>query len=392
MQEAPGRAVSVRNQAFVERRLVAILAADVVGFSRMIGEDEVGAVERLRELRAKIVEPLIAKQSGRIFKLMGDGMLAEFPSAVLALRAAIGIQDSLRDRNAGAAAGQHLELRMAVHQGDVIVENSDLLGDGVNVAARLETLAEPGGICISARVYEDATGKIEFDAEDMGEQELKNIARPVRVYRLKLDPANFPPPDSGRPAIFSALPSLLPLPRARSIAAVPGLVYADFAAAIKTALRDFHHPDLLARNPLLRQGIGNFRASIGPPALELQAWLPEAARALFSNPRDEKLHRVIDLTYFQPAIKQEAVADRLSLSFGAYRRQLTTARNRLARCLWESLPAASTPSALLSVTAAGENTRDETLLRNGCGHYGSTSETQSYRAIRRHHSYSPTTP
>ena len=155
----------------------------------MIGEDEVGAVERLRELRAKIVEPFIAEQSGRIFHVMGDGMLAEFPSAVLALRAAIGIQDSLRD----AAAGQHLELRMAVHQGDVIVENSDLLGDGVNVAARLETLAEPGGICISARVYEDATGKIEFDAEDIGEQELKNIARPVRVYRLKLDRANFPP-------------------------------------------------------------------------------------------------------------------------------------------------------------------------------------------------------
>src|SRR5258708_1223437 len=105
MQEPPGRSVSVTNQHFVERRLVAILAADVVGFSRLIGEDEVGAVERLRELRAKIVEPLIAEQSGRIFKLMGDGMLAEFPSAVLALRAAIGIQDSLKDRNAAAPRG-----------------------------------------------------------------------------------------------------------------------------------------------------------------------------------------------------------------------------------------------------------------------------------------------
>jgi TolB-like protein/class 3 adenylate cyclase len=363
MQEPPGRSVSVTNQPFVERRLVAILAADVVGFSRLIGEDEVGAVERLRELRAKIVEPLIAEQSGRIFKLMGDGMLAEFPSAVLALRAAIGIQDSLKDRNAAAPAGQLLELRMAVHQGDVIVENGDLLGDGVNIAARLETLAEPGGICISARVYEDATGKIELDAEDMGEQKLKNIARPVRVYRLKLDPPNFPPPDSKRPAISSALPPLLPLPRAASMVTAPGLVYADFATTLKIALRDFHRPDLLAQNPLLRLGVGNLGGSTGPAALELQTWLSEAARALFSNPRDEKLHRVIDLTYFQPAIKPEAVAERLSLSFGAYRRQLTTARNRLARCLWESLPATSTPSAAPSagtVAAAEENTRDET--------------------------------
>jgi adenylate cyclase len=160
MQEPPGRSVGGRKQASVERRLVAILAADVVGFSRMIGEDEVGAVESLRELRGKIVEPLIAEQSGRIFKLMGDGMLAEFPSAVLALRAATGTQEPLKEWNAVTPARQHLELRMAVHQGDVIVENGDLLGDGVNVAARLETLAESGGICISARVYETRPARL----------------------------------------------------------------------------------------------------------------------------------------------------------------------------------------------------------------------------------------
>jgi adenylate cyclase len=244
MQEMSGRSVSVPNQAFVGRRLVAILAADVVGFSRMIGEDEVGTVERLRELRGKIVEPLVAEQSGRIFKLMGDGMLAEFPSAVLALRAAIGIQDFLKDQNTVAPAGQRLELRVAVHQGDVIVENGDLLGDGV--AARLETLAEPGGICISARVYEDATGKIELDAEDMGEQELKKIARPVRVYRLKMDPPNLPPPNSRGRTILSTVPSLLPVPRAAAIGTTPALAYADFATALKSALRDFHRLDLLA--------------------------------------------------------------------------------------------------------------------------------------------------
>jgi len=193
MQETPGRSVSVPNQVFVERRLVAILAADVVGFSRMIGVDEVGMLEKLRELRGEIVEPLVAEQSGRVFKLMGDGMLAEFPSAVLALRAAIGIQDAVKDRNAGVPAEQHLELRMAVHQGDVVVENGDLLGDGVNVAARLEALAEPGGICISARVHEDAAGKIELDAEDMGEQELKNCSSRNLIGQLASGDWSAPP-------------------------------------------------------------------------------------------------------------------------------------------------------------------------------------------------------
>jgi TolB-like protein len=192
---------------------------------------------------------------------------------------------------------------------------------------------------------------------------LKNIARPVRVYRLKLDRLNFPPPNSKRSAILSASPPLLRLPRAASMGTAPGLGYADFATALKIALRDFHRPDLLAQNPLLRLGVGNLGAPTGPA--ELQAWLSDAARALFSTLRDEKLHRVIDLAYFQPAMEQQAVAKRLSLSFGAYRRHLTTARNRLARCLWESLPATSTPSALPSVgtvTAAGDNTRDETSL------------------------------
>ena len=188
-------------------------------------------------------------------------MLAEFPSAVLALRAAIGIQESLKKRNSDVTARQRLELRMAVHQGDVIVESGDLLGDVVNVAARLETLAEPGGICISARVYEDATGKIELNADDMGEQELKNIARQVRVYRLKLDPPNLPPPNSRRRRILSATPSLLPPPRAAAIVTARALGYANFAAALKSALRDFHRPDLLAQNPLLHLGVGNFGAS-----------------------------------------------------------------------------------------------------------------------------------
>jgi adenylate cyclase len=196
------------------RRLAAILAADVVGFSKLIGEDEAGTLAALREIRKEIVNPVLAEHGGRVFKLMGDGMLAEFPSAVQALRAAIGIQERLRQRNAEAWSGQRIEVRIGVHQGDVVVEGSDLLGDGVNIAARLEGLAEPGGICISGRVHEDATGKIVLDAQDMGEQSLKNIARPVRAYRVSiLERSRAVGIDEGRPA--------LPLPDKPSLAVLP---------------------------------------------------------------------------------------------------------------------------------------------------------------------------
>jgi adenylate cyclase len=181
-----------------ERRLAAILAADVVGYSRMIGADETGTLARLRTLRREVVEPLVAESGGRVFKTTGDGLLAEFPSTVQALRCAIGVQERLR--------GDELQLRVGVHQGDVVVDGGDLLGDGVNVAARLEGLAEPGGICISGRVREDATGKIALDVEDLGEPELKNIVQRHRVFRVRLDAPE-------RPA--------LPLPDKPSIAVLP---------------------------------------------------------------------------------------------------------------------------------------------------------------------------
>jgi TolB-like protein/class 3 adenylate cyclase/Tfp pilus assembly protein PilF len=170
----------------ITRRLAAILAADVVGFSKLIGEDEAATLAALREIWKSVVDPILSQHGGRIFKLMGDGMLAEFPSAVSALRATISIQEALRTRNTGLSGNGRIEVRIGVHQGDVVVEGSDLLGDGVNIAARLQGLAEPGGICISARVHEDAAGKIALHAHDMGEQALKNIARPVRAYRLDL--------------------------------------------------------------------------------------------------------------------------------------------------------------------------------------------------------------
>ena len=169
------------------RRLAGILAADVVGYSAMIGADEPGTPARVRALRADVVEPLAAAHEGRVFKTTGDGFLAAFASAVQALRCAIAIQDALRSR------GDGLRLRIGVHQGEVVPEGNDLLGDGVIVAARLEPLAEPGGICISARVCEDAAGKLALEVDDLGTPELKNITQPVRVSAFASTPPSVLP-------------------------------------------------------------------------------------------------------------------------------------------------------------------------------------------------------
>jgi adenylate cyclase len=163
----------------ISRRLAAIFAADVVGYSRLVSADEAGTLTRLRALRGEVIDPLVAEHGGRVFKTTGDGLLAEFPSTVQALRCAIVVQERVR--------GGELQLRIGVHQGDVVVEGDDLLGDGVNVAARLEALADPGGICISGRVREDAAGKLSLEVEDLGEPELKNIEQRHRVFRLRLE-------------------------------------------------------------------------------------------------------------------------------------------------------------------------------------------------------------
>jgi TolB-like protein/class 3 adenylate cyclase/Tfp pilus assembly protein PilF len=162
------------------RRLAGILAADVVGYSAMVGKNEPATLARVRTLRTDIVEPVAAEHGGRLFKTTGDGFLAAFASAVQALRCAIAIQERLRAEPDG------LRLRIGVHQGEVVAEGDDLLGDGVIIAARLEPLAEPGGICISARVREDAAGKLDLAFSDLGDQQLKNIARPIRVHAVNL--------------------------------------------------------------------------------------------------------------------------------------------------------------------------------------------------------------
>jgi len=169
----------------VARKLAAIVAADVAGYSRLIGADEEGTLARLKAHRRELIDPKIAEHRGRIVKTTGDGMLIEFASVVDALRCVTEIQAGMIERNAVVPAESRIEFRVGIHQGDIVVEDGDIFGGGVNVAARLEGLAEPGGICVSARVQEDAAGKLSLAFEDIGEQELKNIARPVRVFRVR---------------------------------------------------------------------------------------------------------------------------------------------------------------------------------------------------------------
>ena len=170
----------------MERRLAAILAADVVGYSRLMGADEAGTLARLKALHKETVRPKIAERKGRIVKLMGDGLLAEFPSIVEAVGCAIDIQHAMSDRECELTEERRIVLRIGVNLGDVIVEGNDIYGDGVNVAARLEGLAEPHGICISGGAFDAIDGKIEAPFEDIGPQAVRNIAKPVRAYRLRV--------------------------------------------------------------------------------------------------------------------------------------------------------------------------------------------------------------
>ena len=169
----------------VDRRLAAILAGDVAGYSRMMGADEEDTLSRLNAHRREFLEPKIAQHRGRIVKRTGDGVLIEFASAVDAARCAVEIQDGMLERNIPVPQDKRIELRIGIHVGDVIIEDGDIFGDGVNIAARLEGIAHPGGICISDDAYRQVRGKLEANFEDAGECELKNIARPVRVYQLQ---------------------------------------------------------------------------------------------------------------------------------------------------------------------------------------------------------------
>ena len=170
----------------VERRLAAIMAADVVGYSRLMGEDEEGTLAALKAIRRELIEPKIAENRGRIVKTTGDGLLVEFPSVVDAVRCAVEVQREMALRNTAVPQARRIEFRVGINLGDVIIDEHDIYGDGVNVAARLEALADPGGICVSRVVRDQVRDKLDFAFEDMGDQQVKNIARAIRVYRIPI--------------------------------------------------------------------------------------------------------------------------------------------------------------------------------------------------------------
>lgn len=168
----------------VERRLAAVLAVDVAGYSRLMGGDEEGTLTRLKAVRKELVDPTIAAHRGRIVKTTGDGMLVEFASAVDAMRCAIEVRDGMAGQDAAALPDTRIEFRIGIHVGDIIFDDNDIFGDGVNIAARLEGIAEPGGVCISDDTYRQVRDRVDVAFDDKGETALKNIARPVRVFAL----------------------------------------------------------------------------------------------------------------------------------------------------------------------------------------------------------------
>jgi len=192
----------------IERRLTAILAADVAGYSRLVEVDEEGTLAQWRAHWSDVIEPKIKEHRGRIARVTGDGILAEFASVIDAVRCSVEVQRRVAERNAPVPHDKRIEFRMGINFGELIIQGGDFWGDGVNIAARLEALAEPGGICVSGRVQEDTQGKVDIGFEDTGEQQLKNIARPVRVYRVRLD------------GVAKSAPAL-PLPSKPSIAVLP---------------------------------------------------------------------------------------------------------------------------------------------------------------------------
>jgi class 3 adenylate cyclase len=199
----------------VERRLTAILAADVAGYSRLMGADEEGTLAALKTLRREVADPKIKEHRGRIVNTTGDGLLSEFGSVVDAVRCAVEVQREMAARNAGVNANRRIDFRIGINLSDIIVDDNDIFGDGVNIAARLEALAEPGGICVSRMVRDQVRDKLAIAFEDMGEQQVKNIARPVRAYRAVLAER------AERPSILSDTAAPRPLPDRPSIAVLP---------------------------------------------------------------------------------------------------------------------------------------------------------------------------
>ena len=207
-------------EARAQRRLAAILAADVVGYSRLMEADEAGTLTALKLRRKDVLEPLVAKHQGRVFKVTGDGVLVEFASAVNAVQCAVDLQQAMAGANGEQPEDHHIVLRIGVNLGDVMVEGGDLYGDGINIAARLETLAEPGGVLVSGTAYDHIKSKVKVGFDDLGAQALKNIAEPVRAYRV------------------AGMPRVSPAP-ARAVADKPSIALLPFVNMSGDATQDY---------------------------------------------------------------------------------------------------------------------------------------------------------
>jgi class 3 adenylate cyclase len=241
-----GRQSHCMAEERVQRRLAAILAADVAGYSRLMGADEEGTLERLKAHRRELIDPKIAEHHGRIVKTTGDGMLVAYASVVDAVRCAVEVQQRMTERNADVPGDHRIEFRVGINLGDIIIDGDDIHGDGVNIAARLQAMAEPGAVCLSAGAWEHARGKVSFGADDLGQRQLKNIERPVRVFRIA----------NGASATETKKP--LPLPDKPSIAVLPfqnmsadpeQQYFSDgITEDIITELSRFHSLFVIARN------------------------------------------------------------------------------------------------------------------------------------------------
>jgi adenylate cyclase len=286
--------------AQVERRLAAIMAADIVGYSRLVEADEAGTLAAIRELRHEVIDPLITQRHGRIVKLMGDGAIVEFGSVVDAVACAAALQNSVAERQAEVPPDRRIVFRIGVNLGDVVVDGDDLLGDGVNVAARLEQLCEPGGVLVSGTAHDHLQGKLDLPLEDAGEQQLKNIARPVRIWRVRLDGAK--PLRLG--ARKRSLGSLMPTAAAVLIA----LVVTGGAWWLLRPAAPASGPPALAVLP--------FTNMSGDPALDyLGAGVAEDVITVLSTfPTLNVVSRTSSFTYDGP-VKVQQVAEELGVHY-----------------------------------------------------------------------------
>src|SRR5499425_1705059 len=242
--------MEARGPARVDRRLAAILAADVAGYSRLMGADEEGTLAALKALRRELADPKIKEHRGRIVKTTGDGLLIEFGSVVDAVRCAVEVQREMAERNVDVPPDRRIEFRLGINLGDIIKDGRDIYGDGVNVAARLEALAEPGGICVSRVVRDQVRDKLDFVFEDLGEQQVKNIARPVGIHRIELaDHAGPVAARASQPERATERPAIAVLPFANLSGDPEQEYFADgMVEEIITALSSIRWLFVIARN------------------------------------------------------------------------------------------------------------------------------------------------